>query len=179
MSSNNNYNSDYNNLDSRNPSATYVTYDTSLENNTTFVQTHPSDFRAVVQRLTGSTTAIASFSGPNFENTMSFKLHERRKLEMTKLNNNNNYHYDHGPTNGLFRPTGGNNEMISPVSTLDGLGLGLGSPSPRNINEEKERAIIAEKGFYLHPISPMNTNSRDYCNEPKLLPLFPLHSPRD
>ncbi|KAL9232009.1 hypothetical protein vseg_007159 [Gypsophila vaccaria] len=185
-----NYKSTYNNNNNKNP--TYGTYDTSLDTNTTFVQAHPSEFRAVVQRLTGSSSSSSSsstsFSRQGLENTVPFKLHERRKLEMIKLNNNNNnYQYDHGPMNNglVVRAIGGNNiEMFSPVSPLDGLGLGLGSPSPRNNNitnmmnyeEEKERAIIAEKGFYLHN----NNKSMDYrYNEPKLLPLFPLHSPRD
>ena len=40
-------------------------------------------------------------------------------------------------------------------------------------SEEEERAI-AEKGFYLHP-SPGSNNG----DPPKLLPLFPLHSPKN
>ncbi|CAO2815224.1 unnamed protein product [Amaranthus hypochondriacus] len=170
--------------------------------NTTFVQANPSNFRAIVQHLTGSHSGSSSQPGSGISDvgirqTTSFKLHERRqhqqqqqhqqgvmrKLEMIKLNESTNYY---GPGNGLFRAIGGNEMgqmgMISPNSTLDGLGLWIGSPSPRadlrcSLSEEEERVVIVEKGFYLHPISPLSIASRD-C-KPQLLPLFPLHSPRD
>ncbi|XP_057534059.1 VQ motif-containing protein 33-like [Amaranthus tricolor] len=169
--------------------------------NTTFVQANPSNFRAIVQHLTGSHSVSSSsqpgsgISDVGIRQTTSFKLHERRqhhhqqqqgvmrKLEMIKLNESPNYY---GPGNGLFRARVGNEmsqmAMISPNSTLDGLGLGIGSPSPRadprcSLSEEEERVVIVEKGFYLHPISPLSIASRD-C-KPQLLPLFPLHSPRD
>ncbi|XP_010691773.2 VQ motif-containing protein 11 [Beta vulgaris subsp. vulgaris] len=165
-------------------------------NNTTFVQANPSNFRAIVQHLTGSRSKSGTAKQPvlDVDNTATaaFKLHERRlqqsqggikKLDMIKLNDNSPRY--HGPINGLIRARGGNEvAMVSPVSTLDGLGLGVGSPSPRNgprsrssMSEEEERVVIAEKGFYLHPVSPLSCNLRD--NEPQLLPLFPLHSPRD
>ncbi|KNA24012.1 hypothetical protein SOVF_019880 [Spinacia oleracea] len=199
-----------------------TTYESSLttNNTTTFVQANPSNFRAIVQQLTGSHSAVSSSlqGGATIQRDVSdvgssFKLHERRqqqgairKLEMIKLssnnnnnNNNNNYYYNnvpsynynyhHGPSNGFGRVRGGNEvAMVSPVSTLDGLSLGVGSPSPRadpriSMSEEAERVVIANKGFYLHPVSPLSGGGggggglRD-C-EPQLLPLFPLHSPRD
>lgn len=59
--------------------------------------------------------------------------------------------------------------MVSPVSPLEYLAA-RGSP-----RSPEERAI-AEKGFYLHP-SPLSTPRGS--DPPELLPLFPLHSPRD
>ncbi|GLJ15754.1 hypothetical protein SUGI_0259260 [Cryptomeria japonica] len=46
--------------------------------------------------------------------------------------------------------------------------------TPTSDSSEEERAI-AEKGFYLHP-SPRQTPRG---SDPELLPLFPLHSPRE
>lgn len=74
---------------------------------------------------------------------------------------------------------GGEAVMVSPVSPLDL--FGRASPrtpttptllSPREGEEAAEERAIAEKGFYLHPSTPRKA-------EPELLPLFPLHSPRD
>ncbi|KAJ0794594.1 putative VQ motif-containing protein/13/19/31/33 [Helianthus annuus] len=138
---------------------------------TTFVQADPSNFRAVVQRLTGA--APSPQTGPEPPNRRSeFKLHERRqnagKLEIT-LNNG------FGPFGIVFPPgrqrsyNGGDTMMSSPVSTLDVYGRG----SPRTPVEEEERAI-AEKGFYFHP-SPLSTPRG---SEPELLVLFPLYSPK-
>lgn len=184
------------NTNTKQPSM-HLTYESSLTtSNTTFVQANTSNFRAIVQQLTGSPSTASSSSsqgGPSqraVSDVASFKLHERRqqqgairKLEMIKLNNNDTLSYHHGPLNGVVRPRRGNEvAMISPVSTLDGLGLGVASPSPKtyprsSMSEEEERVVVAEKGFYLHPVSPLSGGSRD-C-EPQLLPLFPLHSPRD
>ncbi|KAL2936343.1 VQ motif-containing protein 11 [Bienertia sinuspersici] len=187
-----------------------TTNNNSSNNNTTFVEANPSNFRAIVQHLTGSHTPASSDGGGGGDHhqTTSYKLHERRqqqqghairKLDMIKLNNNNNnnnsndhyyYHNHHGPTNGLIRARGGSSNsndmaMASPVSTLDGLGLGVGSPSPRTTRHttrssmsEEERVVIAEKGFYLHPVNHLNNGATRDC-KPQLLPLFPLHSPRD
>ncbi|KAM1105269.1 hypothetical protein ACFX13_013849 [Malus domestica] len=49
------------------------------------------------------------------------------------------------------------------------------SPSLGNSSSEEDRAI-AEKGFYLHPSSRATTTPRD--QEPRLLPLFSVTSPR-
>lgn len=73
--------------------------------------------------------------------------------------------------------------MVSPVSPLDMFTRGSSS-SPRTphspIDEEEEEKAIAEKGFYLHR-SPLSTprGGGGGGAEPELLPLFPLHSPRD
>ncbi|KAK4764561.1 hypothetical protein SAY86_025651 [Trapa natans] len=71
--------------------------------------------------------------------------------------------------------------MVSPVSPLDlfaRMSPGSshsGHPQPISPAEKEERAI-AEKGFYLHHPSPLSTPRG---TEPELLPLFPLHSPRE
>ncbi|XP_043703049.1 VQ motif-containing protein 31-like [Telopea speciosissima] len=73
---------------------------------------------------------------------------------------------------------GGVGEMtlVSPVSPFDLLSRGSPrTPTPRLTPEEEEERAIAEKCFYLHP-SPRSTPR---SSEPELLPLFPLHSPRD
>ncbi|XP_022960160.1 VQ motif-containing protein 11-like [Cucurbita moschata] len=117
---------------------------------TTFVEADPSSFRAIVQKLTGAPNAPSA----------SFRLQERRrsskKLEL-ELNGGD----------GLTG-IGIGIEMVSPVSTLDFVARG-------NPCEEEEKAI-AGKGFYLHPspISPPGGSQ-----PPRLLPLFPLSSPRD
>ncbi|KAI6689903.1 hypothetical protein NL676_026731 [Syzygium grande] len=194
---------------------------------TTFVQADPSNFRAIVQKLTGApedpsahklpltlpsrltpkpppAAAAATSSSDVGLRRPAFKLHERRqrKLDMIQLS-----HKDVGfyadkhvltspppPPSSSLSPTwlrqygkrgglvgfGGCGEavMVSPVSPLDL--FGRASPrtpttpallSPREEEEAEERAI-AEKGFYLHPSTPRKA-------EPELLPLFPLHSPRD
>ncbi|KAL0463944.1 UNVERIFIED_CONTAM: VQ motif-containing protein 11 [Sesamum latifolium] len=150
-------------------------FSNAFDPNTTFVQADPSTFRAVVQRLTGA--AGEKLAGkPNSSCEMgprrpAFKLHERRptarKLEI-KLNNNN------GAAALQYSPSSARNRtvMASPVSPLDYVAA---RGSPRSPVEEEERAI-AEKGFYLHP-SPLSTPRGS--DPPELLPLFPLHSPRD
>lgn len=65
--------------------------------------------------------------------------------------------------------------MVSPVSPLEYLAARGGPNTPRSSVEDEDRAI-AEKGYYLHP-SPLSTPRRS--DLPELLPLFPLHSPRD
>ncbi|PKH47981.1 hypothetical protein CRG98_050387, partial [Punica granatum] len=68
--------------------------------------------------------------------------------------------------------------MVSPVSPLDLFAARMSprsSPSSLLSPSEQEEKAIAEKGFYLHP-SPLSTPRGA---EPELLPLFPLHSPRD
>nr|DAD45023.1 TPA_asm: hypothetical protein HUJ06_003253 [Nelumbo nucifera] len=145
-----------------------------VSSHTTFVQADPSTFRAVVQKLTGATDdpsmeklpvtvparqATKSSVGEMGPRKTTFKLHERRQ-SMRKLEIK---------LGGIAA----RQVLVSPVSPLDL--FSRGSPrTPRSPLEEEERAI-AEKGFYLHP-SPLNTPR---IAEPELLPLFPLHSPRE
>ncbi|WVZ24969.1 hypothetical protein V8G54_003513 [Vigna mungo] len=151
--------------------------------NTTFVQADPSNFRAVVQKLTGASddpaapklpltlpsrlAAQSPLVGPKRPN---FKLHERRNaaaknldLPVLMVSSNN--------VSLLRNRTCENLVMASPVSPLE---MMLARGSPRTPHEEEEERAIAEKGFYLHP-SPLSTPRAS--QPPELLPLFPLHSP--
>ncbi|KAM1048013.1 hypothetical protein ACFX2I_027211 [Malus domestica] len=65
---------------------------------------------------------------------------------------------------------------LSPVTPLnDQFDKSASSPSLGNSSSEEDRAI-AEKGFYLHPSPRATTTPRD--PESRLLPLFPVTSPR-
>ncbi|CAH9112106.1 unnamed protein product [Cuscuta europaea] len=161
---------------------------------TTFVQADASSFKQVVQMLTGSseTAKLATAStrpepsrnpippvktGTKKEKSGS-RLYERRNsLKNFKIN-------PLGPGGfGLCgSPRPGTPDLLSP-SMLDFPSLVLSPvtpliPDPFNrpptLNMEAEDKAIAKKGFYLHP-SPAST-PKD--SEPRLLPLFPLTSPR-
>ncbi|KAK6133413.1 hypothetical protein DH2020_032825 [Rehmannia glutinosa] len=161
---------------------------------TTFVQADTSSFKQVVQMLTGSTetSRIANpirnpippiKPGPRKDKSGS-KLYERRN----SLKNFRISPLGPGLVNstrtGLLTgysgsPRPGTPEILSP-SILDFPSLVLSPVTPlipdpfnREAAEAEEKAI-KEKGFYLHP-SPANT-PRD--SEPRLLPLFPVTSPR-
>ncbi|KAK4362139.1 hypothetical protein RND71_017380 [Anisodus tanguticus] len=148
--------------------------------NTTFVQADPSNFRAVVQRLTGATQDSSSVKLPvTGPRRPAFKLHERRqsarKLEIM-LNNGGSFSgpavgFGVGPLLSPSSPSSARKRsfLASPISPLEMLTRG----SPRSPMEEEESAI-AEKGFYLHP-SPLSTPRGS--EPPELLPLFPLQSP--
>ncbi|WCJ40508.1 VQ motif-containing protein [Euphorbia peplus] len=158
--------------------------------NTTFVQADPSTFRTIVQKLTG---APDDPSAQKFPITYSnrplpvpgpkrpgFKLNERRQsvknLQINLINNNSSMimnSFDHSHDVFHFRQQQRGGFMVSPVSTLDFIGARM--MSPRSPSEEEERAI-AEKGFYLHPVSPLSRMPRG-ADPPELLPLFPLSSP--
>ena len=160
---------------------------------TTFVQADPSTFRALVQKLTGATPEtfskhpvtvptcsslkpVPADMGPR---RPAFKLQERRqhmrKLEIALASPC----LQHPSCRNLK----GEMLLVSPVSPLDHLfsfsprtptSPCLSTSASASWEEEEERAI-AGKGFYLHR-SPLNTPR---TAEPELLPLFPLHSPRD
>ncbi|XP_009628298.1 VQ motif-containing protein 11-like [Nicotiana tomentosiformis] len=142
----------------------------NLDSNfTTFVQADPSNFRSVVQKLTGAASASRhpvvgkSNSGEKGPRRSTFKLHERRHSER-KLEN---------ILTGKILSPPFNRQMVlmaSPVSPLEMLTHG----SPKSPMEELEERAIAEKGFYLHP-SPLSTPRG--IEPPELLPLFPLQSP--
>ncbi|XP_043701909.1 VQ motif-containing protein 4 [Telopea speciosissima] len=165
---------------------------------TTFIQADTSSFKQVVQMLTGSseTAKQASKANPADPSNKSaippiksgpkkqgFKLYERRNslknLKISPLMPGALVH----PNSG-FSPR--KPEILSP-SLLDFPGLVLSpvtplipdpfnrSPPTCNSNDSMaEEKAIAEKGFYLHP-SPITT-PRD--SEPRLLPLFPVTSPK-
>lgn len=146
--------------------------DPMLKPSTTFVQADPSNFRAIVQKLTGRPTCtifqqpIYSISSgqSNKQPTHSkvsghksgHKLYERRK-SVKKLEITLNKELVARPA--VVRET----VMVSPVSTLDV----CGRQTPRMLEEED--IAIADKGFYLHP-SPIKGS------KPELLVLFPLNS---
>lgn len=166
---------------------------------TTFVQADTTSFKQVVQMLTGAeqpakndatTTAAAAAAansgsagqaasgGPCRPKKPSFKLYERRSsLKNLKMI----APLAMGPPPSPRRATP---EILSP-SVLDFPSLRLSSPvtpltgdpfnrspaSTSSSSEEAERAAIAERGFFLHP-SPRG------AEPPRLLPLFPVTSPR-
>ncbi|KAG8656243.1 hypothetical protein MANES_04G110500v8 [Manihot esculenta] len=152
--------------------------------NTTFVLADPSTFRTIVQKLTGAPDDLSTQKLPLTDHPI--KLHERRqnaKNLQINLNSSStiNSGFEHPHDLLQFRQRAG--FMVSPVSTLDFFGARTSPRSPceefcsrgSSPREEEERAI-AEKGFYLHP-SPLSTPRG--AEPPKLLPLFPLRSPRD
>ncbi|KAK6773513.1 hypothetical protein RDI58_028751 [Solanum bulbocastanum] len=135
-------------------------------NNTTFVQADPSNFRSVVQSLTG----FESNKLPIIDRALSstFKLHQRRH-SARKLD----YLFT-----GKTRQKTSSSFLASPVSPLEMLTSGT---SPRSTmeddededeDEEEEKRAIAEKRFYLHPNTPRASQP------PQLLSLFPLQSPK-
>ncbi|KAF5739069.1 hypothetical protein HS088_TW12G00267 [Tripterygium wilfordii] len=163
-------------------------YDSS--HNTTFVQADPSNFRTIVQKLTGAPEDPSTQKLPLTHPTRdlapkrsAFKLNERRQsaknleiqLNKTSYYYNNNETTRQQPNSGFYKQQRGS-FLVSPVSTLDFIGARVSPRSPNTIDEEEEQQrVVAERGFYLHP-SPLSTPR---SREPELLTLFPLHSPRD
>ncbi|KAI3441528.1 VQ domain-containing protein [Psidium guajava] len=170
---------------------------------TTFVQADTTNFKQVVQMLTGSSETVnkqaskppnASTSPqdppsllPNNSKSaippkkQGFKLYERRNSLKNSLMINTLIP-GFAPNSGFSprKPEILSPSMLdfprlalSPVTPLNEDPFNRSSPSLGNSSSEEDRAI-AEKGFYLHP-SPINT-PRDA--EPQLLPLFPVTSPR-
>ncbi|KAL8032588.1 hypothetical protein ABFX02_13G106100 [Erythranthe guttata] len=175
---------------------------------TTFVQADTSSFKQVVQMLTGSTETTSPLStrpepvrnhipvmktGPRKDKSGS-KLYERRNMIKNfkiisplapGLVNNTNTGFFFGSYSGSPRRPG-TPEILSP-SILDFPSLALSPvtpliPDPFNrfvsgnskLDTTAEEKAIKEKGFYLHP-SPANTPRE---SEPRLLPLFPVTSPK-
>ncbi|OVA14907.1 VQ [Macleaya cordata] len=175
---------------------------------TTFIQADTSSFKQVVQILTGSSETVkhASRSTTSTVDPLSksvippiktgpkkqgFKLYERRNsLKNIKLsplipgsvpNRNCGFSPRNNNNPEILSPSMLNfpSLVLSPVTPLiqdlfnkssSSTSASSNSNSPV-VEEERE---ITEKGFYLHP-SPIST-PRD--SEPRLLPLFPLTSPR-
>ncbi|CAH1422990.1 unnamed protein product [Lactuca virosa] len=157
------------------------------QHSTTFVQADPSNFRAVVQRLTGDTAhklpnsiPFRHTGKPTVHRRSGYKLQERRKsvkkLEITLSNVSQPVCFMSplvvGRDKSVVGFVGGDGQMVeeSPVSTL--AVCGRGSPGTPMEKEGEEEKAIAEKGFYLHP-SPIREP------EPELLVLFPLTSPKN
>ncbi|CAM0901985.1 unnamed protein product [Alopecurus aequalis] len=173
--------------------------------NTTFVQADPETFRALVQKLTGAPGGAAPASGEKqqaagaavFSSVVPLplrrpKLQERRRaaparLELARPQPFYYHHHHHHHHHGLMQ--------YSPVSTMDyarALAVSSSSASSPSASppsscscgvviskeeEEREEKAIASKSFYLHS-SPRSAGG-DADERPKLLPLFPVHSPRN
>ncbi|KAJ6807416.1 uncharacterized protein M6B38_172930 [Iris pallida] len=169
---------------------------------TTFVQADTQSFKQMVQLLTGSAeTAAKRQSAPPSSNPPprnpipplnraarkpSFKLYERRP-SMKNLKMISPFGVPGPTTTGQISPAAAARSPLSP-SILDFPSLALSPVTPLipdpfdrsiinpNPNTEAEERAIAEKGFFLHP-SPRPATPRD-AEPPRLLPLFPLTSPR-
>ncbi|PIM98812.1 hypothetical protein CDL12_28703 [Handroanthus impetiginosus] len=170
-------------------------------NPTTFVQAEVSSFKQVVQVLTGSPETVRHAArsdpvrnpippiktGPRKDKSGS-KLYERRNsLKTFKISPLGPWLVNtrSGFTSGS--PRNAEPENFSP-SILDFPSLVLSPVTPlipdpfnragnncsSNLDKEAEEKAIKEKGFYLHP-SPGNTPRE---SEPRLLPLFPVTSPK-
>lgn len=171
---------------------------------TTFVQADTSSFKQVVQMLTGSskpdqtpppsplqqTARVHHHIIPPIKNIpkksgSGSKLYERRN-SLKNLKINPLAPFPGQPGSGASPRSA---DILSP-SILDFPALILSpvtplthepftrSPKPpcesSNLDTEAEEKAIREKGFFLHP-SPATTPREP---EPRLLPLFPLSSPR-
>ncbi|KAJ6852857.1 putative VQ motif-containing protein 4-like [Iris pallida] len=153
---------------------------------TTFVQADAQSFKQVVQMLTGSAETAAKRAAahnPAKNHTIpplnrakkpAFKLYERRpsmknlKMIGTLV-----------PSLAGRSPPSSARSPLSP-SVLDFPSLALSPVTPLDMaaaTTPEERAI-AEKGYYLHP-SPRPATTPGGSEPPRLLPLFPLTSPRD
>ncbi|XP_068665860.1 VQ motif-containing protein 4-like [Aristolochia californica] len=167
-------------------------------NATTFIQADTSSFKHVVQMLTGSSETTKQVSSkptadpskitiPPIKNgpkKPSFKLYERRNslkhLKISPLMSglHNGSYSSFSPRNPeILSPSllDFPSLVLSPVTPLipDPFNRSPAGPAPELTAAAEERAI-AEKGFYLHP-SPRTTPRG---SEPRLLPLFPVKSPR-
>ncbi|XP_010478195.1 PREDICTED: VQ motif-containing protein 4-like [Camelina sativa] len=118
-------------------------------------------------------------SSSSSSSASGFRLYERRNsMKNLKINPLNPVF---NPVNSAFSPR--KHEILSP-SILDFPSLVLSPVTPlipdpfdrsgSSSNQSPEEKAIKEKGFYLHP-SPATTPMDP---EPRLLPLFPVTSPR-
>ncbi|KAK9907191.1 hypothetical protein M0R45_002194 [Rubus argutus] len=174
---------------------------------TTFVQADSSNFKHVVQMLTGSSETTTKQSKQNHDSSspknfsippvktapkkqQGFKLYERRSqnLKNSLMINTLMPNFAHHRTQASgFSPRHPTEILspslldfpsltLSPVTPLNDDHFDKSSSSPLGNSSEEDRAI-AEKGFYLHP-SPRTSTSTPREPEPRLLPLFPVTSPR-
>uniref|UniRef100_A0A0E0KVX9 VQ domain-containing protein n=1 Tax=Oryza punctata TaxID=4537 RepID=A0A0E0KVX9_ORYPU len=178
--------------------AAVVTVGCVVDTNTTFVQADPATFRALVQKLTG---APGSGSKPAQQQPAAApmmrrpKLQERRRaaparLELARPQPLYYSHHHHRLMHSPVSPMDYAYVMASSSSSSSSLPSSSSSLSPSppasssscgvvvitKEEEEREEKAIASKGFYLHS-SPRSTGDGD-GERPKLLPLFPVHSPR-
>ncbi|KAK1378220.1 VQ domain-containing protein [Heracleum sosnowskyi] len=154
------------------------------QQNTIYVDADPSNFRAVVQKLTGASTDptvqnLPITISPRPSNAKhyyvdvvpvrpSFNLQEQRQRtpNLIHLQINQNDRLTIGES--FFAPRKRIMDT-SPVSILDTfLASGSTPRAPVSPSVQEERAI-ANKSFYLHP-RPFPSSGKA---EPELLPLFP------
>ncbi|XP_010472926.1 PREDICTED: VQ motif-containing protein 11-like isoform X1 [Camelina sativa] len=147
--------------------------------NTMFVQADPSNFRNIVQKLTGAPPDLSSSSSSAAQQKLpltpkkpAFKLHERRQSSKKMELMVNNITDPNDPFSHFHRGF-----LVSPVSHLDPFWARVSPHSAREEQhhaapEQEEQKAIAEKGFYFLP-SPRSGAEP----APELLPLFPLRSP--
>uniref|UniRef100_A0A0E0L4Q3 VQ domain-containing protein n=1 Tax=Oryza punctata TaxID=4537 RepID=A0A0E0L4Q3_ORYPU len=167
---------------------------------TTFVQADTASFKKVVQMLTGSDTPqpppppSSSQRPPAKSNhhhsgvpcrpkKPAFKLYERRSGVHKNFKMIAPLAMAAAAAAGASPRKAAQQEMLSP-SVLDFPSLALSPVTPlvadpfnrspasaSSASPEEEAAAIAQKGFFLHP-SPRS------AEPPRLLPLFPVTSPR-
>ncbi|KAL6546602.1 hypothetical protein OROMI_022323 [Orobanche minor] len=192
------------NVPTRRPSLPVTRPDSNNPYPTTFVQADAFSFKQVVQMLTGSTVRSESTTRPEparnpipplktgFRKDHKYansKLYERRNslknFKISPLAPGVVNTRPGGFSGYAGSPRPGTPEILSP-SILDFPLLALSPVTPLthdpfnrvksggNLDTVAEDRAIKEKGFYLHP-SPATT-PRD--PEPRLLPLFPVTSPK-
>ncbi|XP_015691930.2 VQ motif-containing protein 31 [Oryza brachyantha] len=174
-----------------------------VDTNTTFVQADPTTFRALVQKLTGApgsgkTAGERRHQGAGVaqappQPTRRPKLQERRRAAPARLElarpqplyySHHHHRLMHSPVSPMdYAIVMASSSSCSSLSSSTSSSL---SPSPpasssscgvviTKEEEEREEKAIASKGFYLH--SSPRTGAGD-GERPKLLPLFPVYSPR-
>ena len=178
--------------------------DPTTQPNTTFVQADPSNFRQVVQKLTGASqdpsaqklpltlpsrlTAQAQAHRPPPTTTMeppmglkkhNFKLHERRskKLQLNVSENPMMFQNNNNNNNMMMMLMNSNNNNNNMRSVI------MASPvspleyyySPKSPNENEEKEEEKVIAEKGFYLHPSPRASQQ--QPPELLPLFPLHSP--
>ncbi|KAF2580354.1 hypothetical protein F2Q70_00012635 [Brassica cretica] len=156
---------------------------------TTFVQADTTSFKQVVQMLTGSSdrpkhhnnnNTSSQFSippikaVPNKKQSSGFRLYERRNsMKNLKINPLNPGKPEILSPSILDFPS----LVLSPVTPLVPDPFNRSGSSNRSPDDVEEKAM-KEKGFYLHPSPAPAPATTPMDQEPRLLPLFPVTSPR-
>uniref|UniRef100_J3M1Z9 VQ domain-containing protein n=1 Tax=Oryza brachyantha TaxID=4533 RepID=J3M1Z9_ORYBR len=156
-----------------------------VDTNTTFVQADPTTFRALVQKLTGA-PGSGKTAGERRPGCRSGAGAAAAELARPQPLYYSHHHHRlmHSPVSPMdYAIVMASSSSCSSLSSSTSSSL---SPSPpasssscgvviTKEEEEREEKAIASKGFYLH--SSPRTGAGD-GERPKLLPLFPVYSPR-
>ncbi|KAI5660463.1 hypothetical protein M9H77_29256 [Catharanthus roseus] len=155
----------HNSTNNNNPSSGYAAF----EPNTTFVQANPSNFKSIVQKLTGLSPPTPRFAGKSNFGEMGprgtpFKLHERRqtsrKLEIN-LADGNGIGSGSGINQMGFLGFGsggsGVGEMVSPVSPLEI----FGKVSPQSPYCDSEQEAKNKKDEEMKEISEKEEETQE------------------